>query len=412
MLSNLTSRRGHGWRVVGTCFVAAVFTWGLGVFGASVYLSEVTKTRGWSVSLVSSGITVFYLTAAVLLPLVGAAIDRYGPRALIPGGAVLMALSVAAVGQAAAAWQLLAAFVGIGLGYATMSVTGLSATIAPWFERHQGRAVAMALTGASVGAMVVVPLLTLSIARYGFAATTAGAAAVMIGILVPLGLIVLRFRGPAELGVGRDGAEGLHEHEEAARAPAWTWTRARALRSPAIWSVAIGFALGLTAQVGFFTHQVKLADPVLGVTGAGWLVGATGLAGLLGRLLLAWLADRIELRGYTAAILATQAVALVAMAFAPTAPVLIAMSMVYGFCLGQITTLSPIVVRREFGAEAFGAVYGVAGTVIQFSSAFGPALYGVARDAFGSYPPVLMIAAGFELAALVVVLAGRPRRRR
>jgi MFS family permease len=409
MISSLMGRSGQGWRVVGTCFVAAVFTWGLGVFGAGVYLSEVTKAHGWSVSLVSSGITIFYLTGAVLLPMVGAAIDRHGPRAIIPGGAVLLALSVAAVGQAAQPWQLLGAFVGIGLGYATMSVTGLSATIAPWFERHQGRAVAMALTGASVGAMVVVPLLTLSIARYGFAATTAGAGVVMVATLVPLALIVLRYRSPAELGIGRDGVERPREHEAAARALAPSWTRARALRSPAIWSVGIGFALGLTAQVGFFTHQVKLSEPALGVTGAGWLVGATGLAGMLGRLLLAWIADRIELRRYTAAILATQALALVAMAFAPTAPVLIVMSMVYGFCLGQITTLSPIVVRREFGAEAFGAVYGVAGTVMQFSSAFGPALYGVARDALGSYPPVLIIAAGFELAALVVVLAGRPR---
>jgi hypothetical protein len=41
------------------------------------------------------------------------------------------------------------------------------------------------------------------------------------------------------------------------------------------------------------------------------------------------------------------------------------------------------------------------------SSAFGPALYGVARDLLGSYPPVLTIAAGLELAALAVVLAGR-----
>ena len=409
MISSLTGPRGHGWRVVGTCFVAAVFTWGLGVFGAGVYLNEVTKVRGWSVSLVSSGITIFYLTAAVLLPLIGAAIDRHGPRAIIPGGAVLLALSVAAVGQAAAPWQLLGAFVGIGLGYATMSVTGLSATIAPWFERHQGRAVAMALTGASAGARGVVPLLTLSIARYGFAVTTAGAAVVTAATLVPLGLIVLRYRGPAELGLGRDGAERPHAHEEPARAPTQAWTRAGALRSPAIWSVAIGFAFGLTAQVGFFTHQVKLAEPVLGGTGAGWLVGATGLAGLLGRLLLAWIADRIELRRYTGVILATQAAALVVMAYAPTGPVLIVMSMVYGFCLGQITTLSPIVVRREFGAEAFGTVYGVAGTVIQFSSAFGPALYGVARDALGSYPPVMVIAAGFELIALAVILAGRPR---
>ena len=94
---------------------------------------------------------------------------------------------------------------------------------------------------------------------------------------------------------------------------------------------------------------------------------------------------------------------------APGAPVLVGMTCVYGFCLGQITTLSPIIVRREFGASSFGTVYGVAGTVIQLSSAFGPALYGVARDLLGSYPPVLLIAAGLELAALAVVLAGRRR---
>jgi len=377
--------------VVAFCSLAAVFTWGLGVFGASVYLHEVTKARGWSVSLVSAGITVFYLTAALVLPAVGTAIDRHGPRPVIAGGAVLLALGVAAMGQVGAPWQLLAAFVCMGLGYATMSVIGLSATIAPWFEKYQGRAVAMALTGASVGAMVVVPLVVLSIARHGFSATTTGAAAIAAITLVPLALVVLRYRGPADLGLGRDGAASPEAGAGAGAAAAPAWTRAQALRSLPLWSVAVGFALGLIAQVGFFTHQVKLAEPVLG------------------RLLLAWVADRIELRRYAAAILAAQALALVLIVIAPGAPVLVGMTFVYGFCLGQITTLSPIIVRREFGAASFGTVYGVAGTIIQLSSAFGPALYGVARDLLGSYPPVLVIAAGFELAALAVILAGGRR---
>ena len=394
--------------MVGVCFVAAVFTWGLGVFGASVYLNEVTKARGWSVALVSASITAFYLTAAVVLPAVGAAVDRLGARRVIAVGAVLLGVAVAAVGQVTTPSQLLAAFVCMGLGYATMSVTGLSAAIAPWFERHQGRAVAIALTGASTGAMVVVPLLSLSIARHGFANTTAGAGAVAIAMLVPLALVVLRHRRPADIGLGRDGAAPA-AGGDGDRPRAETWSRARAMRSPALWTVAIGFALGLTAQVGFFTHQVTLAEPVLGATGAGWLLGGTGLGGLLGRLLLAWIADRIDLRAYTAAILGTQALALGSIALVPGVPVLVGMSLLYGFCLGQITTLSPIVVRREFGAESFGTVYSIAGTVIQVASAFGPALYGVARDALGGYPPVLGMAAGLELAALVVVLAGRPR---
>jgi cyanate permease len=94
---------------------------------------------------------------------------------------------------------------------------------------------------------------------------------------------------------------------------------------------------------------------------------------------------------------------------APGAPVLVGMTFVYGFCLGQITTLSPIIVRREYGAASFGTVYGVAGTVIQLNSAFGPALYCIARDRLGSYPPVLAIAAGLELAALATVLVGGRR---
>ena len=69
----------HGWRVVGVCFIAAVFTWGFGVFGSSVYLSEITRAHVWSTSIVSSAITVFFLTNAIVLPAISAGISRFGP---------------------------------------------------------------------------------------------------------------------------------------------------------------------------------------------------------------------------------------------------------------------------------------------------------------------------------------------
>ncbi len=65
-------------------------------------------------------------------------------------------------------------------------------------------------------------------------------------------------------------------------------------------------------------------------------------------------------------------------------------------------------VRREFGAASFGAIYSVAATVIALSSAFGPGLYGVLHDLTGGYRPVLGTAAAIELAAMATVLAGRP----
>ena len=92
---------------------------------------------------------------------------------------------------------------------------------------------------------------------------------------------------------------------------------------------------------------------------------------------------------------------------------LIAASLVYGYGIGHVTTLGPVVVRREFGAAAFGATYGAAATVIQLTSAFGPALFGFLRDSFGGYGPGLMIASlvtalgGFSLFGRI---AGLPAR--
>ena len=394
----------HGWLVVGVCFMAAVFTWGFGVFGASVYLSEVTRATGWSVSLVSSAITTFYLTNAVVLTLVGASIDRHGARPVFIFGILALALSVALIGHVTAEWQLFGAFMVLGLGYATLSLTGLSTTIAPWFERHQGRGVAIALMGASMGAMIVVPLTVMAVARWGFGPTMLGAAALICAVMLPLAVVILRHRGPAELGLLPDGATAPAQLADVLPPPAWT--RAAAIRTVGLWTLAAGFAFGLTVQIGFLTHHLSLAEPVLGTVGAGWLVSATGLAGLAGRFVLAAIADRVNVRLWSCLIFGIQASALGALAVSEGVMAMILCSLVYGFCLGQITTLSPIVVRREFGARSYGAIYGVAATVIQTSSAFGPALYGALRDLLGGYGPVLGFAAVCEAVAMLIVLVG------
>lgn len=77
-----------------------------------------------------------------------------------------------------------------------------------------------------------------------------------------------------------------------------------------------------------------------------------------------------------------------------------------------MTTLGPVVVRREFGASAFGATYGTAATVIQLTSAFGPALFGFLRDGFGGYGPGFAIAAVVTLVGCASLFIGGRRGRR
>ncbi len=79
-------------------------------------------------------------------------------------------------------------------------------------------------------------------------------------------------------------------------------------------------------------------------------------------------------------------------------PVLVVASLVYGYGIGHVTTLGPVVVRREFGAAAFGTTYGMAATVIQPTSALGSALVRLPADGFGGYGP------GFVIAALITLI--------
>lgn len=400
----------YGWRVVAACFVIAAVTWTLGLFGSSVYLQAVTTAHDWAVAEVSSAITLFFLISALVQRTVGRSIDRLGPRPVLLLGAVLLSLGVALIGRVTEAWQLYPCFVLIGIGWSTLSTTGISATVAPWFERHQGRSMTLAIMGASIGAIVGVPLLLVALNQLGFqrGMTVVGAVAALL--LMPLIWRVLRFRAPGDLGLARDGEA----------APAASAERPGAAPPPAelgrpdvlLWTAAAGFALGLTVQIGFITHHVALAGPTLGTGGAGLLVSATGVTAFVGRIILARIVDGVDVRGLAVLVMLVQATALAAVALWPSVPVLVGASLVYGYGIGHITTLGPVVVRREFGAAAFGATYGAAATAIQLTSALGPALLGFLRDGFGGYGPGLAIAAAVTFAgALALAAGGRIGRR-
>jgi MFS family permease len=311
---------------------------------------------------------------------------------------------VAGIGRVSEPWHVHAAFLVMGLGWACLSTTAITTTLAPWFERHQGRAVSTALMGASIGGMIGVPALLFGIEWLGFPSAMLAAGAAALVTVLPLALFVMR-RRPQDMGLLPDGEP---PRESVARIAVPGFTRVGALRTTALRSVIVTFGLGLMIQIGFLTHHVALVAPSLGAAGASATVSATALMAFLGRLALARFADRIDVRLTTGAVLLLAAAVLSALALFPVPAVLVGASAVYGLTVGNVTTLSPIIVRREFGAAAFGAVYGAAATGIQLISALGPTFFGVLRDAFGGYGPPLLIAAALDaVAAAVVMLGGR-----
>lgn len=392
----------YGWWMVAACVVIAVLSWGFGIFGVSVYLHAISQFRGWSLGVISSAVTFSFLIAAVASLWVGSAIDRFGPRPVMSGGAIAMATGLIGLGHVSEPWHVYAAFVVTSLGNACLSVTAITATLSPWFERHQGRAVSTAMLGASVGGMTGVPFLLLSIEWLGFQNAMLLAGVTLLVIVLPIAVFALR-KHPHDMGLHPDGEA---PQENITVAPARRWSRSEALRTMAFYSVVIAFGLGLTVQVGFLTHHVTLVAPALGAAAASAIVSVTALAAFLGRVALARYADHVDLRVTSCAVLLLAAVSLGSIAVFPVPIVLIGASVVYGLTSGNVTTLSPIIVRREFGASSFGAIYGVAWMGIGLASAFGPAFFGLLHDAFGGYGPALFIAAALDVVAAGVVLIG------
>ena len=403
LLSLRKSHLFYGWWIVLACGLVAVIGWSLSVFGMGVYIHALSETRGFSISLVSTAVTFSYLVNAACLISVGTATAELGAKPVLATGVVALALSVAGLGYCHESWQLFGLFAVMGIGRSCLSTTTISTTLAPWFELHQGRAVSMALLGASVGGMIGTPLLLGGIALLGVKQAFGLAGLASTIVLLPVVVLVLK-RSPQELGLLPDGglkaaSTGIQQAK---------WSRNGAMRTRQFQSQLLAFALAMLVQIAFLSHHVPMVAPILGDAGASTAVTLAAAAAFGGRVALARFADRIDLRLTTAGVMLLGTVALAYMSNATSAFSLLLASAMYGVTIGNLTTLSPLIARREFGAVSFGSIYGLIAAAIAFATAFGPAICGLLRDSLGSYGPPLLMFAGINLvAAGIIVWGGR-----
>ncbi|MBI3513391.1 MAG: MFS transporter [Proteobacteria bacterium] len=390
--------RRFAWPAVLACFCSAVVAWGFGFYGQSVFLAALQASQGWSTSLIASATTTYYLAGAVLIALTPDLIERCGPRAVIIGGALVLAAGALALSRATAPWQLYAANLVMAAGWATTSSTTITNTLAQWFDRRRGLAISLALNGASAAGFTVAPALVHLAQRYDLPTAVEIVAAGLLAILIPTVLF------------GLGGAPSQAGRATGAR-PVPAFGRHAALASPRFRTVAAFYALALVAQVGFIVHMVAFLTPRLGATGAASAVAAASLAAMLGRIAFGFVIDRMNQRRAAALSVASQAVGIAAMLLWPDAPaVLYGGAILFGLSVGNVITFPALIVQREFPAHAFGTVVGLANAIAQFTFAFAPALLGVVHDLAGGYAPALALCIAAQLAAAAFVLRGSAAR--
>jgi MFS family permease len=401
---NESSPRYFGWRAVLACFLIALFVFGFGLYGHGVYLAELQRLRGWPAALISGASTLSFLLSNIFAIFTGELIARLGIKRLVGLGIAALAASTILLAVAREPWQLYLAFVLMSLGWTGAGTVVIATIVSVWFVRRRGLAISLAFNGASFGGVVIAPLLVLLVESIGFPAAMLTATAIMIVVLAPIVLLWIGPRPETGAGPGNRTASDA----QPAIAP---MSRRAALRRFAFWSVTIPFALGLLAQVGFIVHQIALLEPRLGRTGAGFAVALTTSMAVVGRLCLGVVADRLDPRWLTTASFLSQAMALAVITQTDSAPVLLACCAVFGFSVGNLITLPPLIIHREFEASAFTIVLGLSTAISGIACSFGPALLGLVRGLSGGYGAALAVCIALQLAAAAIVLWGREKYR-
>jgi MFS family permease len=403
----MRARYFYGWNVVGATFAMALFSFGLGFYGLTIYLATLQRLHGWSASAVSAPVTVYYVAGALLTAVIGDVYERLGPRVVVAAGAVAMAAGVAALGVVTQPWQLYPAFLVMSVGWGSMSGAAINIILAPWFERRRGLAVSIAFNGATLGGVCIAPALIALIGAVGFTRALALAAVVLLVVLVAVAACVMG-RGPEGRGLGPDGDSQRVVRADPSQGGA-PGRRGDALRTWRFWSVSAPFALGLAAQVGVLTHMVALVTPRLGAGGAARAVSATTAAALIGRLATGFVVDRLDRRLVSSATLIIQIIGLGLLAWAPSVAVVYAGCALFGLGVGNLTTLPGLILAVEWPRERFGALVGLVVGINQFTFAFGPSLVGVLRDWTGAYGLALGACTLLQAVAAAMVLLGPGR---
>ena len=128
-----------------------------GMFSLPVLLQPIAKDTGWSVTGISSAMTVGFLTMALGSMIWGNLSDRFGPRPVVLTGSTVIAASLALASQAT---SLLAFQFGFGVlvGGATAAIFApMMATVTGWFDTHRSLAVSLVSAGMGMAPMTMSP---------------------------------------------------------------------------------------------------------------------------------------------------------------------------------------------------------------------------------------------------------------
>ncbi len=396
----------YGWVIVATCFVQLTFSAGLGFYGLPIYLKELNAQRGFSVFSLSLATAMFWVSVGFAGVVIARIIAHTDPRYVIAPSGLIAALSIMALGRSTELWQVIASYIGFGIGFTGTAVLVANTLVTRWFHVKRSIAMSFASTGLSFGGIALTPV----VARLLRDRPIADAMS-MIGVMFFLGTVVLSVLllrpAPASKGQHPDGVTPTAA--EAAREFAPGYQFGPAVSTLAFRAITACFALALLGQVGGISQLVKLATERAGSPTNTQVISALAACSVIGRLSGGVIVTHLSTRRFAYVALCLQATGLCTLAFGQSRPAILLGACAFGLGVGNVLLLHPLLLAEAFGVRDYGPIYARSSIFISAGNAVGPLAMGYARDHLGGYQTAYLIAFVINLIALAVYrLFGTP----
>lgn len=407
----------YGYWLVAVAFVFMLLSYGCGSFVFSLFVNPLQSAFGWSRGQVMVGFTLFFSVQGLVSPLVGRLVDRFGPRAVIPAGAVVIGLGFLLASRAASIYEFYAGYVIIGAGSAGMGIVPCSAFISNWFRRRRGIALGVMAAGMGAGGLVMAPAVAHLLQGFGWRATYFTMAVIIWAVTIPLALAIVRTR-PSDRGLHPDGdpqtSDG-HGHVPGRGADLEGLTLRQASKYAAVWLLGLSFFVSGFSNTGALHAPVPFLEDIGFPTAtAAAALGTLGLGSATGKIFFGWLCDRVSPKRATALGLGLQlAGVLVLLSIRADSPlVLIWMyALLLGFGIGSWLPTMSVLVSSNFGLAYYGSVFGVIAFLESTGTSLGPLFAGLMFDATGTYYYAFVTFAVLYMVAIpAVLLMKRPPR--
>lgn len=372
----------YGWVVVAVAFLAMFVNYG--VRGTqTVLIKGYSEDLGLGRGAASLPFTVSILVYALLAPLAGRLVDRYGPRWVMVGGALVSGLGLWMCSRADSLFALVLYFgVVFGLGGNGIGLVPSNTSVAAWFRRRLGLALGLATMGIGFGTMVLPRLTGLVQSRWDWRASFQFLGYIAWALAVPA-FFLLRGKGET----AREGEEAPPGSRGEEREAADGLTLREALRTPSFWLLFLGFVLIVIALYGVQLHQVPFAtDRGIATEWAQWSVFVFGATSVAGRFFFGRLSDRTREKKqalYPACAFLFAGIAV--LFFVRQVWSLMLFAAVFGFGFAAYGPVIPAVCAEVFGKANLGAIFGVVTTGGALGGAAGPVVTGFIYDRSGGY---------------------------